>query len=239
PGGQNSSILQVGQPIGSFYGYVFGGIWQSQGDISKSGTKQSVKPGDPIYKDLNGDSALTALGDKTIIGHALPKFTYGFTSNLSVGRFNLFVLIQGVYGCDILNENKIEGENGTTTDNKFAYVATESWNGAGTSNRLPAIYSGYRRSLGVTSDVIEDGTYMRVKTMTLSYDLPLPKLTKIFRSASIYITGQNLITITHYSGYDPEVNSYPNSSGNYTSLNVDYNPYPNVKTYMAGIRLGF
>jgi len=135
-GGNSSGILQVGQPIGSFYGYVFGGIWQSASDIAKSGTKQSVKPGDPIYKDLNGDSSLTALGDKAIIGHALPKFTYGFTSNLTVGRFNLFVLIQGVYGVNILNENKIETENGTTTDNKLAYVATDSWTAAGTSNRL-------------------------------------------------------------------------------------------------------
>ncbi len=239
PGGQNSSILQVGQPIGSFYGYVFGGVWQSQSDILKSGTRQTVKPGDPIYKDLNGDSALTALGDKTIIGHALPKFTYGFSSNLTVGRFNLFVLVQGVYGDNILNENKIETENGSTIDNKFAYVATRSWNGAGTSNTLPGVGSTLRRGLGVTSDVIEDGSYARIKTITLSYELPLPKLTAVFKSASIYVTGQNLITLTHYSGYDPEVNSYSNSSGNYTSLNTDYNPYPNVRTYTAGVRFGF
>lgn len=237
-GGQASSILQVGEAIGSFYGYTFNGIWQSASDITKSGTKQAVKPGDPIYLDLNGDSALTT-ADKRIIGHALPKFTYGFTSNFSYGPFNLFVLVQGVYGVNILNENKIEAENGTTTDNKFAYVATESWNGAGTSNRLPSVASTYRRGLGVTSDIIEDGSFARIKTITLSYAIPLPKLTRVFKSASIYVTGQNLITITHYSGYDPEVNSYSNTSGNYTSLNTDYNPYPNVKTYMAGIKLGF
>jgi len=239
PGGQNSSILQVGQSIGSFYGYVFNGIWQSQSDIIKSGTKQSVKPGDPIYKDISDDSLLTALGDKTIIGHALPKFTFGFTSNLTVGRFNLFVLIQGVYGSDILNENKIETENGATLDNKFVYVGERSWTGPGTSNLLPSVGSTLRRGLGVTSDVIEDGSYMRFKTLTLSYDLPLPKLSSVFKSASVYITGQNLITLTSYSGYDPEVNSYSNTTGNYTSLNTDYNPYPNVRTYMAGIKLGF
>ncbi|MBS1567041.1 MAG: SusC/RagA family TonB-linked outer membrane protein, partial [Bacteroidetes bacterium] len=237
-GGQNSSILQVGQPIGSFFGYVFNGIWQSTSDITKSGTKQAVKPGDPIYLDMNGDSALTT-ADKRIIGHALPKFTYGFTSDFSYGPFSLFVLVQGVYGVNILNENKIESENGSTADNKFAYVATESWTGPGTSNRLPSVASTYRRGLGVTSDIIEDGSYARIKTITLSYALPLPKLARAFKSASIYITGQNLITFTHYSGYDPEVNSYSNTSGNYTSLNTDYNPYPNVKTYMAGIKLGF
>jgi len=217
---------------------VFNGIWQSQADIVKSGTKQAVRPGDPIYKDLNNDSAITS-ADRKIIGHALPKFTYGFTTNLTYSRFSLYVLIQGVYGDNILNENKIESENGTISDNKFAYVATQSWTGPGTSNRLPSVVSTLRRGLGVTSDLLEDGSYMRIKTITLSYELPLPKLTKVFKSASVYITGQNLITITHYSGYDPEVNSYPNSSGNYTSLNTDYNAYPNVRTYLAGVKFGF
>jgi TonB-linked SusC/RagA family outer membrane protein len=237
-GGQSSSILEVGQPIGSFYGYKFLGIWQSQAQIAKSGTAEAVKPGDPMYERLNGDSTLTA-ADRMIIGHALPKFTYGFTSNLTYGRFNLFVLIQGVYGDNILNENRIEMENGTISDNKFAYVATKSWDGPGTSNSLPSIYSTYRRGLGPTSDILEDGSYIRFKTITLSYELPLPKLTHVFKSASVYVTGQNLITITHYSGYDPEVNSYPNSSGNYTSLNTDYNPYPNVRSYLAGVKFGF
>ena len=237
-GGRFSSILQVGKPIGEFYGYVFDGIWQSADDITKSGTKQSVKPGDPIYKD-GDDHVLDATNDRTIIGHALPKFTYGFTSNLTAGRFNLYVLIQGVQGVDILNENKIEMENGVPYANKFAYVADQSWRGEGTSNTLPAVWSTYRRNLGVTSELIENGSYLRFKTMTLSYDLPLPKLTSVFKSASIYATGQNLITITDYSGYDPEVNSYSNSAGNYTSLNVDYNPYPNIKTYTIGLKMGF
>jgi TonB-linked SusC/RagA family outer membrane protein len=239
PGGKFSSILQVGKPIGEFYGYVFDGIWQTQDQIKKSGTKQKIVPGDPIYRDLNGDSALDASFDRTIIGHALPKFTYGFTSNLTLGRFNLFVLIQGVQGVDILNENKIEMENGNVFSNKFAYVADGSWRGEGTSNTLPSVVSTLRRNLGVTSDLIENGSYMRFKTITLSYDLPLPKLSPIFKSASIYATGQNLITITDYSGYDPEVNSYSNTTGNFTSLNIDYNPYPNIKTYTVGLKMGF
>ena len=238
PGGQNSGILEVGQPIGAFYGYKFEGIWQSQAQITASGTKEAVKPGDPRYEDLNGDNNITA-ADRTIIGYAVPKFDYGFSSNLTVQRFNLFVLIQGVYGNQILNENLIESENGTTNDNKQAYVLTQSWNGPGTSNTLPSVGSTLRRSLGPTSDVLESGSYLRFKTITLSYDLPLPKLTNVFKSASIYVTGQNLITVTKYKGYDPEVDSYSNSSGNYTSLGTDYNPYPNVRTYLLGVRFGF
>jgi TonB-dependent starch-binding outer membrane protein SusC len=239
-GGQASAIVQVGQPIGSFYGYKFLGIWQSQDQITKSGTKQAVKPGDPHYMDLNGDSNITA-ADRMIIGHALPKFTYGFSSDLHVGPVGLFVLIQGVYGDNILNENKIEMENGTTGDNKFAYVATDSWvPGATANNRLPIVSSTLRRGLGVTSDILEDGSYVRLKTVSLSYDVPLPKLTGgVIKKVTVYITGQNLFTLTHYSGYDPEVNSYSNSGGNYTSLNTDYNPYPNVRSYMAGLKLGF
>jgi TonB-linked SusC/RagA family outer membrane protein len=239
PGGKTSSILEVGKPIGEFYGYEFGGIWQSTDQIKKSGTKQKVVPGDPIYKDLNGDSALDATNDRKIIGHALPKFTYGFTSNLTVGRFNLFVLIQGVQGVDILNENKIEMEAGNPYANKFAYVYSDTWRGEGTSNTLPSAGNSLRRNLGVTSDMLEDGSYLRFKTVTLSYDLPLPKLSNVFKSASVYATAQNLFTITNYSGYDPEVNSYPGTQGNFTSLSVDYNPYPNIKTYTVGLKLGF
>ena len=238
PGGQNSSILQVGQPIGAFYGYKFEGIWQSQAQITASGTKEAVKPGDPRYEDLNGDNNITA-ADRTIIGYAVPKFNYGFSSSLTVQRFNLYVLLQGVYGNSILNENLIESENGTTNDNKQNYVLTQSWNGTGTSNTLPSVGSTLRRSLGPTSDVLESGSYLRFKTITLSYDLPLPKLTHVFKSASIYVTGQNLITVTKYKGYDPEVDSYSNSGGNYTSLGTDYNPYPNVRTYLLGVRFGF
>jgi len=234
-GGQVSSILQDGQPMGSFYGYKFLGIWQTQAQITQSGTKETVRPGDPRYADLNGDNNITA-ADRTIIGHALPKFTYGFTSDITYGRFKLYLLIQGVYGDNILNENRIEMESGTTTDNKFAYVLHDSWVAGSNNNRLPSVVSTLRRTLGVTSDIIEDGSYMRFKTVTLSYDLPLPRLTSVFKSASIYVTGQNLITITHYTGFDPEVNSYGDSN---TSLNSDYNPYPNIRTYLAGIRLGF
>jgi TonB-linked SusC/RagA family outer membrane protein len=238
PGGRNAAILQVGKPIGSFYGYVFDGIWQSAQEIAQSGITSAVKPGDPKYKDLNGDHLIND-GDRTIIGQALPKFSYGLSSNLTVGKFNLFVLVQGVYGNQILNENKVEIENGTLSDNKLAYVLTDSWNGPGTSNTLPSVGSSYRRGLGPTSDILESGSYLRFKTITLTYELPLPKTSSIFKTASVYATGQNLFTITKYSGYDPEVNSYSNTAGNYTSLGTDYNPYPNIRTYTLGLRLGF
>ncbi|MFT3750699.1 MAG: TonB-dependent receptor [Agriterribacter sp.] len=231
-----SGIIQVGQPIGSFYGYMFDGIWQTQDEIDRSGTEQPVAPGDPKYRDLDGDKSLTGL-DRAIIGQALPKFIYGFTNNFKYGRLGLTIFLQGIYGNKIFNENRYEIENGFPIFNKLAYVATDSWNGPNTSNTLPSIISTYRRGAGFSSDMLESGSFLRVKTVTLSYDLPLNKLTSAFKAASVYVTAQNLLTFTKYSGYDPEVNSFDNS--NQLSLGTDYNAYPNYRTFLAGVRFSF
>lgn len=236
-GGGWSGILEPGKPIGSFYGYVFEGIYQTQDQINKSGTKNAVRPGDPIYKDLDGDS-LTTGNDRTIIGQALPKFTYGITNSFTIGAFNLNVFFQGVYGNKIFDENLYEIQNGDPTFNKLAYVGTQSWHGAGTSNTLPAIGSTLRRATGVTSDVLENGSFLRLKTVTLSYNIPLPRITTgVFKTANVYVTAQNLATITKYKGYDPEVNSF--TDANAMSLGTDYNAYPNYRTYLVGVKFGF
>ncbi|MEO5888858.1 MAG: TonB-dependent receptor [Ferruginibacter sp.] len=235
--GGSSSILLPGLPIGSFYGYVFDGIWQSDDEILKSGTTQSVKPGDPIYRDQDNDHALNG-NDRTVIGQALPKFIYGMTNNVTVGRVNLNVFLQGIYGNKILNENLYELENGRPDFNKLAYVGVNSWHGAGTSNTLPRVSSTLRGSLGAVSDVLEDGSFLRVKSVTLSYNIPSAGLAKIFKSASIYLTGQNLLTITKYSGYDPEVNSSTDAVDALT-LGTDYNAYPNYRTFLLGVKFGF
>ncbi len=230
----NTSILKPGSPIGSFYGFVFDGIWQSQEQIDNSGTLQAVSPGDPIYKDLNGDKDVTE-ADRTIIGQANPKFLFGMVSNLSVGKFNLSIFFQGVSGNKILNENLYRNENGLPATNKFAYVATDSWHGEGTSNTLPRVSSNLRDAMGFTSDVLQDGSFLRLKTITLGYDVPLPKLTSVFKSANIYVTAQNLLTFTKYTGYDPEVSS----SLDPLNLGTDYNAYPNYKTFLFGLKFGF
>ncbi|MEO6133769.1 MAG: TonB-dependent receptor [Ginsengibacter sp.] len=232
----NSSILIPGKPIGSFYGYVFDGIWQSNDEITKSGITDPVHPGDPKYKDLNNDHTISA-EDRTIIGQARPKFTYGITNNLTIGRFNVYLLLQGVYGNKILNENLYQIQNGDPADNKLAYVATDSWHGEGTSNTLPRVSSILRTSLGVTSDIIENGSYLRIKTLTLSYEIPLSN-TSIFKTANVYVTAQNLYTFTKYSGYDPEVNSFSDNNDALT-LGTDFNAYPNYRTFLVGVKFRF
>ncbi len=237
-GGTPTSILQVGAPIGSFYGYKFAGIYQNSEQISASGITNPVyHPGDPIYVDENKNDTISGT-DRVIIGHALPKFVYGFTNTFRYKRFALSVFVQGVYGDNILNENLYDIQNGIPTDNKLASVAN-SWTGDGTSNSLPRVSSTVRRSTGITSDVIEDGTYMRLKTTSLSYSVKVPPH-KTIKTLMVYVTGQNLITLTHYSGFDPEVNSYGNNSNaNNLSLNTDYGSYPSSRTFLFGVKLGF
>jgi len=230
----NTSILQPGYPIGEFYGYLFDGIWQNQDQITQSKTKQPVHPGDPIYKDLNNDGLLNG-SDRTFLGQATPKFTYGMTNNITMGRFNLNILLHGVYGNMLINENLYNIQNGNINYNKLAYVATDSWTGPGTSNTLPRVSSVYRVAMGCTSDVLESGSFLRLKTVSLSYNVPLQKFTKVFKSANVYVTGQNLFTITKYTGYDPEVSS----STDPHNLGLDNNAYPNYKTILVGVKLGF
>jgi hypothetical protein len=99
-----------------------------------------------------------------------------------------------------------------------------------------------RRNTGITSDIVENGSFVRLKTATISYQIPVPKaITKTVKTASIYVTGQNLITLTKYTGYDPEVNSFGESTaaGAGLSLNTDYNAFPNTRTFIGGVRIGF
>ena len=160
------------------------------------------------------------------------------TNNITVGKFNLNVFLQGVYGNKILNENLYELQNGRPDFNKLAYISTDSWHGNGTSNTLPRVSSTLRSGLGVISDVLENGSFLRVKSVTLAYNIPTSKISSIFKSANIYVTAQNLLTITKYSGYDPEVNS-STDAGDALTLGTDYNAYPNYRTFLLGVKFGF
>ena len=243
----NTSILRVGEPIGSFYGYVFDGIWQTQEEITASGTRTPVRPGDPRYLDLNGDNIING-DDRTIIGQAQPDFIYGATNTFKFGGLSLIVFVQGVKGSDVLNLNRYELESGTAGTNKLKSVV-DRWNGPGTSNTIPRASSVLRRGTGIVSDVVENGSFVRLKTVTIAYDLP--KFNNSVHRASVYVTAQNLVTWTKYSGYDPEVNSFGgdnlspggvnqgNLSPNNLSLNTDYNAFPTTRTFTAGVRLGF
>ncbi|NOT76868.1 MAG: TonB-dependent receptor [Cyclobacteriaceae bacterium] len=235
-GASTTSILRVGEPIGSFYGYQFDGIWQTAEEIVASGiTTPTYRAGDPKYVDQDKNGIINS-DDRVIIGRAQPDFYYGMTNTVTVGRLNVMVLLQGVQGQDVLNLNRYELESGTTNTNKMTTML-DRWTGPGTSNTIPKANSVARRSTGITSEVLEDGSFLRVKTITIGYDLPIPKaIGNTLKSASIYVTGQNLFTFTQYKGFDPEVNSFGSDN---LSLNTDYNAFPASKTFIVGVRLGF
>ncbi len=234
-----TSVLRVGEPFGSFYGYQFLGLWQTQEEINAGyiKNKATYRPGDPKYADTNGDSVISAL-DRVIIGRAQPKFIWGFTNNINFGRFGLSVFLHGSQGISVLNLNRYELESGISSTNKLQSV-TQRWTGENTSNTIPKANSAVRRNTGVTSDIVEDASFIRLKNISLSYDIFDGKKTsgrQFIKTLNVYFTAQNLFTWTKYTGYDPEVNSFGNAN---LSLNTDYNAYPRAKTYVVGVKCGF
>jgi len=230
-------ILQVGQPLGTFYGYRTNGIVQT-GDKLSSIPKPSwisapVQPGDRKYVDQNGDGVING-ADKVILGNSQPKFTGGFTNTFTYKGFDLLVFLQGSYGGKIFNALKQQLEITTYATNSPAYIANR-WTPTNPSNDIPR--ATVAPTAVVTDRYIEDASYLRIKTLSLGYTLPNSIASTLHtKKLRIYVAAQNLVTWTKYSGYDPEVNSYEQSNLN---TGVDFGAYPTAKTYLVGLNVGF
>ncbi len=229
PGGGNTQILREGESVGTFWGFVYQGVSQA-GDSLLIGSEGIV--GGESFKDLNGDGELTE-EDRTIIGDPNPDFTWGWNNDFSYKGFSLNIFIQGTKGGDMLNYTLMElgvlnGRNNATVD------ALNRWTPTNTDTDIPVANAA--RSFVTSDRWIEDGSYVRVKNVSLSYNLPQSLLDNIgLRTARIYVSGQNLLTFTKYNGLDPEV-VY---SGSASNLGLDYGSYPNVKSYTVGLNIGF
>jgi TonB-linked SusC/RagA family outer membrane protein len=231
-------ILQVGEPLGNFYGYLFDGIYQNESECAELPYPEGAcYPGMPKFKDISGpegvpDGRITS-DDRTIMGNGLPDFVWGFSSTVMYKNFDLNILLQGVYGNEILNLNRIKLEKGGSVENKLARLLTESWNGEGTSNTVQSIDYGVGPC---SSRIVEDGSYFRIKNIVLGYNFPSQLIHRLkIQSLRFYVSAQNLLTVTDYSGYDPEINS---RSGN-IARGIDDGGYPTCKTFTFGINLGF
>jgi TonB-dependent starch-binding outer membrane protein SusC len=219
-------VIRVGEPLGNFYGNVTDGILQTgeeaaKGKYTASGAA-AAKPGDRLYKDINGDGTFTTAADKDIIGNAQPDLLFGFSNNLSWKRFDLSIFFQGVVGNEILNTNRQNLED-----------ALNRWTPTNPSQELP------RAKLDpapvFSNRFIEDGSFVRLKNISLGYTLPKSVSGKVKVSdLNLYISAQNLITWTKYTGFDPEV-----TSGSNVSPGTDAGIYPVAKTLTAGVRLSF
>ena len=227
-----TGIVKVGEPLGNFFGYVCDGIYQNEAEVAAL-PSSSAAVGAIKYKDLDGDGEITT-NDRTIIGNANPKFIFGIGNDFSYKNFDLSFMFQGTYGNDVANLLKATFGTAPSTNsvyNVFDYVYKDAWRGEGTSNTQQAL----NQSSGPMSDrFIEDGSYLRLKNLTFGYTLPKSITSKIgIANLRFYISGQNLFTVTSYSGYDPEVNS---QTGNY-NLGYDRGSYPSVRSYTFGLSL--
>jgi TonB-linked SusC/RagA family outer membrane protein len=228
----NSGILRVGQPIGVFFGLVTDGIFQNAEEIAKSAQK-SAKPGDRRYKDINPDGVINS-SDRVILGHAQPDYTFGFTNNFSFKGFDLSVFFQGVEGNSIFNLNRFELESQTGVSNQLASVK-DRWTPANPSQTIPRA-SANGQPYQVTSRQVEDGSYIRLRNIQLAYNFPSNLLKRAgLTNAKIYVSAQNLLTFTDYSGYDPEVSRFGQDN---LSQGTDYGSYPATKIFLVGVNIG-
>ena len=228
-------VAKAGGPISQFYGYVYDGTYKYE-DFEKlangryqleagiaaytpTNANQPIQPGDPRYRDLNGDG-IVDLNDKTTLGSPLLFHTGGLSNNFSYKGLSLNVFFQWSYGNEVMNANRIIFEQGAYTPNinQFASYA-DRWSPSNPTSDIPRLFNG-RGDAGsanprVSSRLIEDASFLRLKTVSLSYSLPQKWMRKAkFYSVNIYASAQNLLTWTKYTGIDPEVSTYrsPNSA---------------------------
>lgn len=221
-------ILKVGEALGSFYGQVFEGVIQTGEDLAKLPTSPSYttpQPGDPRLKDVNGDGHIDQ-NDRVVLGSKQPKLTYGFSSSLNFRGFDLFVLLQGAQGNSVYNQLRRYLERPTDAYNASA-ILLGSWTETNPSNSVPRITSAPFSS-ELDSRYIEDASFLRLRTITLGYTLnnALPAGRNLPLNVRLFATAQNLLTLTGYKGYDPEV-----------SRGIDLGTFPMPRTFLFGINV--
>jgi len=245
---QNFVRLQPGQPVGEFYGLEVLGLYQTQAEVDAGPKYSDAKPGLFKIRDVNGDGKID-LSDRTFIGNPNPKFTGGFNLSASYKGFDLSAFLYGVYGNKVVNYVKYWTNFPAVFDgNVSANIITDSWHaGADNSNATIPILTR-AASIGNTgafnSSYIENGSYLRLKSLQIGYTIPAAKLNKIgISKLRIFVLGNNLFTITKYTGLDPELPNSTlnnNAAGDNTSFGIDFGNYPaNEKRYSVGLQATF
>lgn len=244
---ENDYVAMVGSSLGLMYGYEFDGVYQYSdfnttpggGLILKDGVvdnkrHSSVKPGVVKYKDQNGDGIINT-EDRTVIGNAMPKWYGGLTNTFSYKNIDLSVMLQFNYGNDIYNATRLYSTQSRRGRVNMLAEVVDRWSPTNASNKVPS-FDGY-----VTNDVysrfIEDGSFLRLRDVTIGYTLPSRWMEKIHVSRlRAYVSGQNLFVITGYSGYDPEVNT---AGSNPMTPGMDWGAYPKSRIFNFGVEIQF
>lgn len=224
-------ISAEGKPVGSFYGYVTNGIFQTKDEVDNYAVQivGGTAPGDIKFKDLDNSGIIDA-NDRTYIGNPSPSWTFSLNNTFAYKNFDLQVFFQGVAGNDIYNASRIWQESMSIPQNQTTKVL-DRWTGEGTSNTVPrAVFSDPNQNVRHSTRFVEDGSYLRLKNLTLGYTLPTSLTQKAFmNNLRFYVSCQNLFTLTKYSGFDPEVGVG----------GVDLGTYPVTRTISFGVNVRF
>ncbi len=235
----NVSITRVGHPIGSFYGHVFEGIFLTQSDLDNHASQNGAKLGDMMYRDVDGNGVINDL-DRDIIGSPQPKFYYGFNNSFTYKNWSLDVLLNGTQGNDVFWAGAVFAYGFHGVQNQLAkayenrYVSPEQ-PGDGKSPRM--IRGGLNNNLRYSSFFNFDGSYLRVRSATINYNLPQGIAQKAgLQGGRLYLSGTNLFTFTKYPGYDPEIS---HAGDEMKASGIDYAGYPPARTITLGLSITF
>ena len=223
------TMLAKDYPINVFYGYVTDGIFQNQSEVNTHAVQPGAEPGDIRFRDLNNDGVIND-SDRTVIGNPNPSWLFSMNNSLSYKGFELSVFLQGIAGNKIYNANNIDNTGMAAAYNQTTDVL-KRWQGEGTSNSMPrAVFGDPNQNTRVSDRFVENGSYLRLKNITLSYTFPKQWLQKAqIENARLSLSCENVATITGYSGFDPEV-----------GINgIDQNRYPISRTFSLGLNFNF
>lgn len=236
------TITKVGEPVSSFYGWIDEGIFQDQQEIDNHAKQVGAKPGDVIFKDINHDGIISS-DDRTIIGNPFPNFVYGFSANINYHRFNFVLAIHGVQGRRLYDAQKALLEN---LDGQFNQrkAVLKRWHGKGTSNSIPrATRADPNNNSRPSTRFVENASYLKIQDLRFGYTFSQSMVNNVgLRKFKIYLDIQNLLTITKYPGYSPDIRGGSGSGAvedNPLSVGVDLGTYPVPRVYELGIQLGF
>lgn len=236
------TLTKQGLPVGAFYGYVTNGLFRSMDQLNNGtnwGLPVGMKTywlGDVLFKDLDGNKAIDDK-DVEFIGNPNPKFTFGFNNTVNYKNFDLGVFLYGSVGAKIFNIVRRQTEGLTNPYNNQSKDVLNRYTATNTNGNLPRFNQWHNNNFRISDRFVEDGSFLRIQTLTLGYNLPKNLIGKAkLTSARLYVSAQNIYTFTGYSGYDPDLGSLNN---NVTRMNIDDGHYPNPRTITVGANIEF
>jgi hypothetical protein len=227
--GRPVTLSRVGLPIGAFYGYKTDGIFQDEGELDAYPHSAQAGPGDLRFVDVTDDGILDGR-DRTYIGSPIPKFIFGFNGSIEYRGIDFALDFQGQTGNKIFNGKEVVRPD----PYNFEKHVFDRWTGPGTSNSEPRpSFGGY--NFTPSDRFIQDGSFIRLRSVTLGYTLPARLSQRAFmQQLRVYVKGSNLFTLTRFTGYTPEIGSY-----DVLSNGIDYGAYPITSVYSVGVNLQF